>query len=509
MTRPEVEALKLDAHQTVESNGIQPFVSHSQVEIRENHSTGTSAYTQSDVVVSQTQCPGQHEDFSRMVESFTGSLVEKVHDESHVISMDNDNQFCVENAGVCLESITCEGQHEGDTVASKQELESPEVKSVAEFTEIQSKHQLPDQTRFDFNTDSTQKLLIERPSPVLIPNERTYEIAGNSYSPALHDESGPNSLEIQSEHEISYVNTSINFAESHHTPILNDTEKCSLSSKHSDLYEPAVAQIVLDEIVQASISLPVAHQNDQTIIDEGTPAQVCNTGGTSLSLSNFSQPCRSHVSTSSPVHTICAFCHIKSKIANEKADHTHRAETQGDENAVLVLEVRDEKEVDVSGSQAESSPSLAVEQKKSDSTVSTSHIVDHMPGNTIIVLTEEHSPQVSSLHPDTFSHVAPVSQTSIAAGELATECISSTDKLNTISVPISFNRVDERSMPIPSSENQYEKAVEVSDIMYKQTFGVSSLCITSEQTDKLSAEPASQMKDQNTPLKDSSQQGES
>ena len=475
MTRPEVEALKFDAVQTVRSNGVLPLVAHSQVEISDNHLKVTPTDAESDVLVSQILPFGQDinitqlQESSKMVELFTRSHIENIHDEHPVLSMDIGDEFGVDNTEVDCQDIIDEDPNDGDTVACQQALQSVEVQFVAKATQRQFKHPLPNQTRYDSNLHPIEELTVESISAVLTQNKRTNEITDTSASPVFHGDDGPILVEIQPEYETSLADTSVDFAEAHF-PILNGTEKCSTLSNHSDLHEPVVILSVPNRVVQGTICSPIVYHNDHTIVSEGSLPQVCNTLNTAPSTSNFVQPCGSDVSTPLTFHTICAGYQIKSRTTNEKTLPSNREETQGDKNGVLVVKIIDEKEIDTSGNQAKSP--LALEQNKSDSTTFDE---EHMPSSTIIILTEKHSSQVSSLHPYISDHLASTSYTSIAAEKLTSDCNSSTHQLNTTSVPLSVDNVDERNKSIHSIENQHQKTIQESDIMYEQTsFGVSS-----------------------------------
>ncbi|MPC36490.1 hypothetical protein E2C01_029950 [Portunus trituberculatus] len=131
LTRPEVEALKLDGHQADASNRIQTVSSHSQIEIRDDHSQVVSAEAQADIsqVHSLGQDVTQHEDFSQRVDSLASSLTERDH-KNHILSVGGDNQLDGGNTEVFLEPIADEDQHERDTVTDKQDIENHILSAV-------------------------------------------------------------------------------------------------------------------------------------------------------------------------------------------------------------------------------------------------------------------------------------------------------------------------------------------------------------------------------------------
>ncbi|KAG0722353.1 hypothetical protein GWK47_044617 [Chionoecetes opilio] len=427
MTRPEIEALKLDADKNVESNGMQPLVSISQCEIIENHSTVTSADTQSDAFVTQAQSPGQditqHEDFPQTVESNTVSVVEKVHEESHIASMGNGSQFDVKNAGMHYEYISNEDHH-GDIVVDNQELESAKVMSVASLP-VQCKQPLPDEAELDLNTHSTQELHIERPSVMMTRDKKNNTIAESSSSPIYQDDAIATSLETSSENEVLLTDTSVKFVEAQHVSKLNDAEYFSSSQcKPSDLHASVVAPIVSDGVVEANIYVPVPHHNEMSMSDEGTILHISYTGSTAPSFSSMYQLCGSHNSTSSPFHTVSALAHVKGKAKKDKEDPIHR-ENEEEDNPVLAPEVIHEKEIDASGNQVGTSSSLT-EQNEIVNIASACHV----PGNLNVMLTEEQSPQSNALHPDNLNMTRPTT----VDEELSADCISSNGKLNTTSI---------------------------------------------------------------------------
>ncbi|XP_063871863.1 uncharacterized protein LOC135106571 isoform X2 [Scylla paramamosain] len=498
LTIPEVEALKLDAHQANESDRIQTFVSHSQVEIRDDHSEVVSAEAQSDV--SEAHSPGQdvthHEDFSQRVESLSISLIERDCDDNHIVSVDDGNQLDSENTEVHLEPITDEDQHERDAGADKQDLEFAEVQSVAKQTEIRVKHPLPNQTEVDPNTHSTLELLLESPSPVLTQNERSYKVTKNSTSPEFNGNDVTATSEIQLEHDISHADTSVNFVEVQCFPFSSRNQKCSSLNK-----ELLITEIVLNGAVQASLSPTIVSQNNQTIANEETTPQVCNTVSTCTLTSNFSQPCVSHVSVSSTLDTLCVGSHIESRAANENTIPTHTEENQADEVSALALEVM-KKGANIK--QIEGSPSLSTHQKKSDSTTSACQ-GECMPNSTIIFSTEEDSSQVSSDNV-ALNNFPSASQTFTSTMVMPKECFSLTNKLST-TAPLHFTKTEE-SMVLLSSEKQHEEADELPDLDKQISFSISTNLV-SDQMDKQPASSVSQMREHETLLSDSLQQDES
>ncbi|XP_045126292.1 uncharacterized protein LOC123513282 [Portunus trituberculatus] len=519
LTRPEVEALKLDGHQADASNRIQTVSSHSQVEIRDDHSQVVSAEAQADIsqVHSLGQDVTQHEDFSQRVDSLASSLTERDHKnhilsvggdnqldggntevflepiadedqherdtvtdkqdiENHILSVVDGNQFDGENTEICLEAIADEDQRERDAVTDKQEMELFEVQSVEKQTEIQIEHPLLNQTELDLNTE----LLHESPSAVLTQNERSYKAAENLPSSESNQKDVTATSEIQLEHDILHTDTSVNFAEVQCSPCYSGNEKCFLTNK--DLLDT-------DGAFQSSLSSSIASQNNQPIANAATP-QVCNTVSTCTLTSNFSQPYISHVSASSSLKTF-AVSQIESRTSDENTISTHTEEKQVEESSALAHEVM---EIDASMKQIEDS----TQQEKSDSSSA-------YQGKCILNSSAILSAEEDSSHNTALNNNSPATQTPITTVVMTAEDIPLTNKLST-TAPLHFSQTG-GNIVMPSEKQLQD--VEVPDLDKQISCNISSASLVSEQTDKQPTGSVSQVKEHESLSNYSSQQDKS
>lgn len=139
----------------------------------------------------------------------------------------------------------------------------------------------------------------------------------------------------------------------------------------------------------------IVYLNDQTMTDKDHVAQDCNIITISLSSTDISMSSKSLVSPLAQVHTPNT-CHVESVIVNEPTFPVLQMESNEDKDSVLVLEVLDEKEINVIVNHTEDSPSVTTEVRSSIVTEAGSHAVEHMPHNTVIIVAEGKASQALS-----------------------------------------------------------------------------------------------------------------